>query len=72
MALYKYLTLSKLPNPNSSLSKQLPSSMIAFANSEVSKVYSVQESSGNGKTHGPFLAPCFTLETDLRHVSVQL
>ena len=32
MALYKYLASSKPPNPNGSLSKQFPSSTIAFAN----------------------------------------
>ena len=54
MVLYKYLTSSKLPNPNGSLSKQLPASTIASANSKVSKVYKVQDSSGNGKRHGPY------------------
>ena len=54
MALYKYFTSSKLPNPNGSLSNKIPSSTIAFVNSEVTKVYSSQESSGNGKRRGPY------------------
>ena len=54
MALYKYFTSSKLPNPNGSLSNKIPSSTIAFVNLEVTKVYSSQESSGNGKRHGPY------------------
>ena len=54
MALYKYFTSSKLLNPNGSLSNKIPSSTIAFVNSEVTKVYSSQESSGNGKRRGPY------------------
>ena len=52
MALYKYLTSLKPPNPNSSLSELLPSLTIAFAIFEVSKVFSVQDLSGNGKRRG--------------------
>ena len=52
MALYKYLTSLKPPNPNSFLSKLLPSLTIAFAFFKVSKVFSFQDLSGDGKRRG--------------------
>ena len=52
MALYRYFKASdtKLPDPQSPLSKEVPSTAIAAANGEVKHVVELQR----GKTRGPY------------------
>ena len=52
MAFYRYFKASdtKLPDPQSPLSKEVPSTAIAAANNEVKHVVELQR----GKTRGPY------------------